>query len=301
MKKLWLSDPARAYANWQTREAAGADRRPFSQQSIIQHRAMFDRFHRHLVGHGATLASFGPDHIAAFWLDPHATTYTPATRMRYLKLLDRLCRHLVDAGVRKTNPASELVLAGRWPQGDPEPLFLSEAVDACLQKFVRPKRNDDLVQLRCRAIVALFLGTGITAREGRMARTGDLHPDASPPYLHVTGKRPKAARTVHLASFAVAPLAAWLAVRPELPVAGDLLFALTTTGTPITDMSLGKIVRTAFDAIGLEADDMSPRILRNTYCRRALLQGISPDAVTLRLGLSSNRTVHRMLATIEAA
>ena len=232
MKKLWLSDPARAYADWQTREAAGADRRPFSQQFIIQHRAMFDRFHRHLGGHGATLASFGPDLIDAFWLDPQAATYTPATRMRYLKLLDRLCRHLIDVGVRKTNPASELVLAGRWPQGDPEPLFLSEAVDACLQKFVRPKRNDDLVQLRCRAIVALFLGTGITAREGRMARMQDLHPEASPPYLHVPAKQPKPARTVHLAPFAIAPLAAWLAVRPDLPVAGNRLFALRLVIAP---------------------------------------------------------------------
>ena len=232
MKKLWLSDPARAYADWQTREAAGADRRPFSQQFIIQHRAMFDRFHRHLGGHGATLASFGPDLIDAFWLDPQAATYTPATRMRYLKLLDRLCRHLIDVGVRKTNPASELVLAGRWPQGDPEPLFLSEAVDACLQKFVRPKRNDDLVQLRCRAVVALFLGTGITAREGRMARMQDLHPEASPPYLHVPAKQPKPARTVHLAPFAIAPLAAWLAVRPDLPVAGNRLFALRLVIAP---------------------------------------------------------------------
>ena len=47
MDTLWHLDPARAYADWQAREAAGADRRPFAQQSIVQHRAMFDRFNRY--------------------------------------------------------------------------------------------------------------------------------------------------------------------------------------------------------------------------------------------------------------
>ncbi|SDP77685.1 Site-specific recombinase XerD [Ralstonia sp. 25mfcol4.1] len=299
MDKLWLSDPARAYADRQTREAAGANRRPFSQQSIVQHRAMFDRFHRHLVGHGATLASFGADQIDAFWLSAEAATYTPATRMRYLKLLDRLCRHLVEAGVRKSNPASELVLAGRWPVDDPEVHFLPEDVDQRLQNFVRPHSGDLPEMLQRRAIVALFLGTGVTASEGRAARVPDLHPNATPPYLHVPARPPKISRTVHVEPFAIAPLAAWHAVRRDSPVDGDLLFTLKRTGTPITDMSLGKIVREALAAIGQDVGNMSPRVLRDTFCRRLLIRGVAPDAVTERLGLASNRTVVRIAATID--
>jgi integrase/recombinase XerD len=37
----WLTDPAGAYREWQAYEAAGADRKPFSPRSIVQHAAMF--------------------------------------------------------------------------------------------------------------------------------------------------------------------------------------------------------------------------------------------------------------------
>lgn len=300
MDTLWLLDPPRAYADWQAREAAGADRRPFSQQSIVQHRAMFDRFYRYLVARGTTVASFGADVLDGFWLEGDAAQYSPATRMRYLKLIDRLCRHLLAIGVRDANPASELVLGQHWPVGDPDVLFLPDDVDLALQEFVRPQPGDEPAALQKRAIVALFLGTGITASEGRVVRVQELNPRASPPYLHVPARPPKVSRTIHLEPFAVETLGAWLSVRRAWPADGDLLFSLKRTGTPITDMSLGKIVREAFAVIDHEAEDMGPRILRNTYCRRLLHRGVPHDAVTERLGLTSNRTVSRIALTIDA-
>ena len=52
---LWLTNPTLAYADWQRREAAGADRRPFAARSIIQHQAMFEHFRRHLLDVDATV------------------------------------------------------------------------------------------------------------------------------------------------------------------------------------------------------------------------------------------------------
>ncbi|HBD37120.1 site-specific integrase [Cupriavidus pauculus] len=219
--------------------------------------------------------------------------------MRYLKLVDRLCRHLVAIGVRDANPASELVVGQHWPVDDPDVLFLPEDVDRDMQEFVRPQPSDDPVTLQKRAIIAMFLSTGVTASEGRAARIQDLNPHASPPYLHVPARPPKLSRTIHLEPFAVATLSAWLGERRAWPAEGDLLFSLKRTGTPITDMSLGKIVREAFAAVDHEAEDMGPRILRNTYCRRLLIRGVAPDAVTERLGLASNRTVTRIAATLD--
>lgn len=298
MDTLWLTDPGRAYSDWQHREAAGADRRPFSERSIVQHRAMFDRFYRHLLRHGATLSSFGPELLDGFWLNKDVADHSLSTRMRYLKLVDRLCRQLMLAGVRTSNPAAELVLRMQWPQDDPPLHFLPKDVELRLQAFTQPVAGDDLVATRCRAIVAMFLGTGVTAREGRHTLMHDLHLRGRSPYLHIPAKRPRIARTVPVEPFAIAPLSRWLKIRGRLAVQGELLFTLRQLGTPVTDMSLGNIIRTAFDSIGHTAAEMGPQILRNTYSRRLLSEGLAPPEVSLRLGLTSRRTVDRICATL---
>jgi hypothetical protein len=80
----WLIRPADAYRAWQATEAAGADRRPFSARSITQHSAMFDRFLRHLVARGVTVATFGADHLESFFADvENRCTPGTTTRLRY--------------------------------------------------------------------------------------------------------------------------------------------------------------------------------------------------------------------------
>jgi hypothetical protein len=89
--EIWLTDPETAYVEWQRAEATGADRRAFSERSIVQHKAMFCRFNRYLIAHHGSVATFGVDHIDRFFadLDGNCKPGT-STRLRYLKLLDRL-------------------------------------------------------------------------------------------------------------------------------------------------------------------------------------------------------------------
>ncbi|MGJ2400505.1 hypothetical protein ACR8F7_22455, partial [Salmonella enterica subsp. enterica serovar Paratyphi A] len=134
---LWLSAPTDAYQQWQRTEATGADRRAFSPRSIVQHEAMFERFMRHLATSHRTLATFSADQLETFFADldrrckPGTTTH-----LRYQKLLDRLGRHLVDVGVRKTNPAAAYTLTQTWPEDEPVPVYLLEADDHRLQEAV---------------------------------------------------------------------------------------------------------------------------------------------------------------------
>lgn len=65
---------------------------------------MFVRFHRHLTAHGATLGNFRSDDIEAFWHEANGAGDT-ASRVRFLNLMDRLCRHLILVDVRPSNPA----------------------------------------------------------------------------------------------------------------------------------------------------------------------------------------------------
>lgn len=59
-------------------------------------------------------------------------------------------------------------------------------------------------------------------------------------------------------------------------------------------------MRDALQAVGFEGDDMSPRVLRNTFCRRQLLAGVSRLDVAALLGLASLHTCDRIAATIDA-
>ncbi|MGF6782430.1 tyrosine-type recombinase/integrase [Paraburkholderia sp. GAS334] len=296
---LWLDNPAAAYREWQAHDAAGADRRPFAARSVVQHTAMFDRFLRYLVARGTTVAAFDAAHLESFFADvDNRCAPGTTTHVRYAKLVDRLCRYLVELGVRRGNPAADFVRKEQWPEDEPQPLFLDPAADERLQSHIQPQGADNDREARNRAIVALLLGTGITAGEIRVARAGHLVIDAVRPHIFVPKRGARAERKVTLQGFAIAALERWLLVS-QCDEAEQLLFPAPKAGKPINDMLLGIIVREALEAVDFCAPDMSPRILRNTYARRQLLSGRNNEDVSRLLGLVSQRTVVRLRATIQ--
>ncbi|MGF6439611.1 hypothetical protein [Paraburkholderia youngii] len=114
---LWLSEPSETYRLWQKTDAVGADRKPFSARSRVQHAAMFDRFLRHIKGQSASIATFDAAHIESFFneMDRRIAPGT-STRLRYAKMLNHLCRHLVEIGLRSSNPVAELIAYDRCPR-----------------------------------------------------------------------------------------------------------------------------------------------------------------------------------------
>ncbi|WP_334021812.1 tyrosine-type recombinase/integrase [Burkholderia orbicola] len=297
---LWLSAPTEAYQQWQRTEAAGADRRAFSPRSIVQHEAMFERFMRHLTAAQRSLATFGADQLETFFadLDRRCKPGT-TTRLRYQKLLDRLGRHLVDVGVRKTNPAAAYALAQTWPEDEPVPVYLLEADDRRLQDTVASLDGLDERAVRNRAIVALLLSTGITAQEIRQAATGDIDLSPARPHILIPKRGPREARRINLEDFARPVLERWM--RHTAAAASALLFPSPRAGGPMTDEMLGRIVRDELLAVDIRVPDMSPRTLRNTFARRLVLAGRSNDDVMHALGLTSQRTVIRIRATLQPA
>ncbi|MGG2041435.1 tyrosine-type recombinase/integrase [Burkholderia gladioli] len=294
---LWLSAPIEAYQQWQRTEAAGADRRAFSPRSIVQHEAMFERFMRHLITAQRSLATYGSEHLESFFadLDRRCKPGT-TTRLRYQKLLDRLGRHLVDVGVRTTNPAAIYTMAQTWPEDEPVPVYLLESDDQRLQASVRSIAGLDDRALRNRAIVGLLLSTGISAQEIRYATVIDLDLSPARPHIRIPKRGPREARRINVDEFAAPALIQWqnLCTAPD----SALLFPSPRAAGPMTDEMLGRIVRDELLAIDVRLPDMSPRTLRNTFARRQLLAGQRNDDVMKMLGLSSQRTVIRIRATI---
>jgi integrase/recombinase XerD len=221
----WATDPGRAYANWQKEEAAGADRRPIAEQSIVQHRAMFARFHRYLAGHRQTVATFGADHVDGFFQEismdcaPGTTTH-----IRYLKLIDRFSRHLVAIGEHKDNPAAEMLIRWTWPEDEPIPFYLALDDDKRLQAACRPLPDQTFKQLRNTAVVAMFLATGITAAECRRLQLDDLTVEGVRPNVFIEKSGPRIARKVPLDAFALKVLRAYHETRANLPCPTNCLF-----------------------------------------------------------------------------
>ncbi|WP_438390483.1 tyrosine-type recombinase/integrase [Caballeronia sp. DA-9] len=296
----WLNDPQAAYDEWQRNDAVGADRRPFAEQSITQHRSMFARFHRHLATHGKTVATFGAAEIDNFFntLAQEARPDT-TTQLRYLKLIDRVSRHLVAMEVRKDNPASLMLVGQAWPEAEPTPIFLSETNDKRLQLTCVTAAESTFKELRSVAIVAMFLGTGITAAECRQLGVDDLNVDGLRPDVYVKKRGPRIARRVPLEPFCIDILREYVLARKNIACPTSYLFIATGTGKPMKDDTLGKSVRNALEKIKVTAADMSPRLLRNTYGRRRIIAGCTNEQVSNLLGLSSHRTTARLRHTLE--
>lgn len=107
--------------------ARGSDGRrqvAFAERSIFQHRVMFARFHRYLVSRRTTLTAFGANDIDGFFshLERVCKPGT-STLLLYLKLIDRLTRHVTVLKLRTDNPAATLLTRERWPENESRRLF----------------------------------------------------------------------------------------------------------------------------------------------------------------------------------
>jgi site-specific recombinase XerD len=219
------------------------------------------------------------------------------TRLRYVKLIDRLCRHLVTIGLREANPAFDYARSQAWPDDEPEPLYLHAEADDRLQAYVQPQRMDQPRDTRNRAIVALLLGTGLTSAEIRAAKAGELVADGPRPEMRVPKREARDARRIPLPSFALASLK--LYGRSLVDQSPDcFLFPAPRSGKAMSDMALIKIVRATLESIEFRAPDMGPRILRNTYARRLLWAGRTKRSIAAARACE-RRTVVRLRATIQ--
>lgn len=297
--ELWLTEPEEAYAKWQRAEATGVDRRAFAEQSIVQHRSMFSRFNDCLLAHGQTVATFGPDHIEAFFAHSGRQWQSgTTTRLRYLKLVDRLVRHLIALDLRKENPVGEMLIRETWPEDEPVPVYLSAEDDLRLQQALKLTECESFKELRNTAIVALFLASGVTAAELRDLHIDNLDVDDDRPTVYVAKRGPRIARRVPIDEFAWEQLRAYGSARRERTCANEWLFVATAGGKPMKPDTLGLCVRSALRNAGVPAADQSPRLLRNTYGRRHISAGKTNEQVSSLLGLSSHRTATRLRQTL---
>ena len=195
---------------------------------------------------------------------------TAAIRMFFRCLKERrLVPH--DPTERLEAPKKALVL----------PRVLSEAEVAALLDAVD---GEDPRDRRDRALLEVMYGCGLRVSEACGLKEDDLVADGE--LVRVFGKGAKE-RVVPIGGAAARALRRYLDGGREAFARGDLgethVF-LTRLGRPFTRQGVFKVIRERAAAVGIEADRISPHVLRHCFATHLLAHGADVRAIQEMLG-----------------
>ena len=203
----------------------------------------------------------------------------PSSRARSLVAVRRFALHLVGTGRLTRNPTEGLRLP-RQPRPLPRGLRPQET-----EALLEAARGADPLSLRDVALLEVLYGAGLRVSElvalplGAVDRRGGL--------VRVRGKGGRE-RLVPLGEPALEALDAWLTRgRPVLQRAGPRLseaLLLSRRGRPMTRQTVFARLRELARRAGLEADGVSPHVLRHAFATDLLEGGADLRAVQSMLG-----------------
>lgn len=221
---------------------------------------------------------------------------------RYLRLLERCYEHL---GV-VPNPAQLAILgidrahmtkddAGRTLSEDQLQRFFA----ALPAEAPRRRRNtpfDGWKRRRDRAMQVVIALAGLRVSEAVGLLTSEVGRQASidgaivlsitPDEKHDTSHE----HEITLPREGADELLAWLQERETMAIPGEFVFPANLTGARMTRKTVYMQMRATFERAGMDLSRSGGRTLRNTFARRQLDDGASPDELKDVLGLALERS-----------
>jgi integrase/recombinase XerD len=333
-REEWIKDPDAAFELWITSSLSSGDRK-FARNSIATYESMLRAFQKFLSDcrPKQNVLTVSADHIMRFLgsLDGrgHALprkgqekmisrekivqcSIQMETKRRYAFLLSKLMVHLIEVGCRQLNPFYEDMPIVAGYDEEPKITFLSEVDDLLLQDYLL-NRLDTLAwwQKRRRAMLLFILATGVNVSEATAAAIDDFMMDNGTLYFCAIGCDPLTKRRivryrVPIPKFCREPLRAWLDERRAYLIDSNcnddahayLAFPRREVGGMLSNVAVYFNVNVCLHEIGFQAKDMGPRVLRYTFIRRQILQGLSDETIMSMCGLTTTKTVRRMRGVI---
>jgi integrase/recombinase XerD len=320
---LWLEDPVCAFRQWRECKLASNSTK-FSARSVSQHTAMWRKLVDFLEKERHSIQSVGSDTLDAFFhslpgrplknndgqcdgVPKKETAASHSTRVRYALLLQETFEHLRRSRVRSDNPMGPIFQAYRKPRAGPAAEYLNGSeerayIDHLLQMDVTTWQS-----ARDRALQSLIIGSGLTVQEIRNMHVGDIDLFDYEPVVRVRQHGLVHAHNAPISDFAIGPIQSWLDRRKTENIATTRLFPATpekltdkhaSVDDPLSGKAIYKMVRDALDKIGYAGQIRGPQTLRNTFARRQLYNGVQPAQLQQWLGLQTDKTVTRLLATL---
>lgn len=267
--------------------------RAFRDSSKRTYSAMFGAVSAWLFEQDISFLEVSPDDLERFFI---ARGVKAGTERRYLLLLRDYFNYLAQRRVVRENPALPL-LAKRaedrafQPPAKSGPIVLEDDEVRRLDLFAHEEslsRGD----MRRKAIVAVLLGCGLTAKEVCELRWASLSLNGRGDVLRVTGAGGE--RKVPIPEDLAAVLLAWRAVsnaHDEGAVdAGQYVFAKGRARLPYTAAGVFRVVQSVLKNAGIVKPRLSPSVLRNTFAARNLADEVPLETVQQWLGHGSVAT-----------
>ncbi len=221
---------------------------------------------------------------------------------RYLRLLERCYEHL---GV-VPNPAQEAILgidrahiardeAGRTLSEDQLQRFFA-ALPAEAPRKRRSTPFDGWKRRRDRAMQVVIALAGLKVTEAVGLLTAEVGRQASIDGALVLTITPEEKldtsheHEVALPREGADELRAWLEERETMAIPGEFVFPANLTGARMTRKTVYMQMRATFERAGMDLSRSGGRTLRNTFAKRQLDQGASPDELKDVLGLALERS-----------
>lgn len=300
---VWLHSPDLAFSSWLQRQS-------LKSSSKTIYIAMFRKFATWMKAHNLGIEGVGPEHLRRF-LD--GENITKHHRYRYIRLVERAFDHLGTLGFRGTNPgrraAQNKIGAG---ENDPS-RFLTAAEIEALVRIVKTRtdesrkdqqgKNETWTEMRDAALVAAMLGGGLKVAQAQNVTVNCMDLPEGWIVLRAGGRdRPHRAK---LQPFAREALAAWIAMRRELELPGDLLFpaqrraigfkpkkaTMRMHATSIYRAALGLMLEA-----GITGSRSCAQTLRNAYAGQLFDDDAHDDLVTEYLGFFKAVSAQRLRA-----
>jgi site-specific recombinase XerD len=261
----WLNDPERSFLAWLADQRVVGDRQ-FRESSRETYAAMFSWWLSALNAKGLNLLEASGQDATEFFA---ASEFEPVSRRRYLQLLDRVYRYLLEIGWPGKNP---LLVELRKERG------LEIALPPGLDEFGLNRLIQVLTDIpgwkggRDRCAAALLVGAGLRVSEFVTLREADVSE-------HFTLKL--AQQSIHREhTTLILPdgpwrdwYQAWRRHRRELAIPGDVLCPATMKGVPYSPSGLFRRVSNWLRPLGDPLPQTGPNLLRNTFARQALSCG----------------------------
>ena len=196
---------------------------------------------------------------------------SPSTINRSLVSLNIFFKWLMEANIVTSNPVKN-VKQIKIPKAL-SPKWLCRQDQSILKSVVLRYGT-----IRDRAIIFMFLNSGLRESELINLRIRDIKKAGSITYISIIGKNNKY-REVPLNRIALKFLNAWLECIPDNQ---DTIVFPNKYGNKLSERGLYKIVKKYASMAGL--DDVHPHTLRHTFCKNLVDSGVSIERVALLAG-----------------